>query len=326
MNEIPRRQFLQLGAAAMVAAAGSGSAHAVGYPTQPVRIICGFPAGGLSDILARLLSQPLSDRLGQQVIVENRPGAATNIATEAVVHAAPDGHTLLLATAMNSINATVYDKLNFTFMRDMTAVAGIADAAFVLELHPSIPARTVPEFIAYAKANQGKLGMASGGVGSPEHVAGELFKMLAGVDMLHVPYRGSAPALVDMLAGQVQVYFGPIAPSIEHIRAGKLRALAVTTAKRSEALPDLPTLGEFLPGFAMSAWQGLAAPRGTPKDVVERLNRDVNAILADPRLKTRLVELGTTPLTGSPDAFGSLIAADTEKWAKVVKTAGIRVD
>jgi tripartite-type tricarboxylate transporter receptor subunit TctC len=291
-----------------------------------VRIICGFPAGGLSDILARLLSQPLSDRLGQQVIVENRPGAATNIATEAVVHAAPDGHTLLLATAMNSINATVYDKLRFTFVRDVAAVAGIADAAFVLELHPSIPAKTVPEFIAYAKANPGKLGMASGGIGSPEHLAGELFKMLAGVDMLHVPYRGSGPAVLDLISGQVQVYFGPIAPSIQHIKAGTLRALAVTTASRSEAVPDLPTIAEFLPGFAMSAWQGLAAPRETPGDVVERLNQEVNAVLADPKLKARLVELGTTPLTGSADAFSSLIVADTEKWAKVVRTAGIKAD
>jgi tripartite-type tricarboxylate transporter receptor subunit TctC len=325
MHKLPRRRFLQFGAAAMIAAGPLGSARA-GYPSRPVRIICGFPAGGLSDILARLLSQPLSDRLGQQVIVENRPGAATNIATEAVVHAAPDGHTLLLATAMNSINATVYDKLRFTFVRDVAAVAGIADAAFVLELHPSIPAKTVPEFIAYAKANPGKLGMASGGIGSPEHLAGELFKMLAGVDMLHVPYRGSGPAVLDLISGQVQVYFGPIAPSIQHIKAGTLRALAVTTASRSEAVPDLPTIAEFLPGFAMSAWQGLAAPRETPGDVVERLNQEVNAVLADPKLKARLVELGTTPLTGSADAFSSLIVADTEKWAKVVRTAGIKAD
>jgi tripartite-type tricarboxylate transporter receptor subunit TctC len=280
----------------------------------------------LSDILARLLAHPLSEGLGQQVFVENRPGAATNIATEAVVRAVPDGHTLLLATAMNSINATVYDKLRFSFLRDMTGVAGIADAAFVLELHPSVPATTVPEFIAYAKANRGRLGMASGGIGSPEHVAGELFKMLAEVDMLHVPYRGSGPAVVDLLGGQVQVYFGPIAPSIQHIKAGTLRALAVTTARRSEALPDLPTIGEFLPGFEMSAWQGLAAPRGTSNDVITLLNRRVNAALSEPKLRSRLIDLGTTPLIGTVDAFNNMMAADTEKWAKVVRTAGIKAE
>lgn len=324
--ELARRRLLQCGIAAIAAGVAPGFAQAERYPTQPVRIITGFPAGGLSDILARLLSQPLSERLGQQVFVENRPGAATNIATEAVVRAVPDGYTLLLATAMNSINATVYDKLKFTFLRDMTGVAGIADAAFVLELHPSVPAATVPEFIAYAKTHPGKLGMASGGIGSPEHVAGELFKMLAGIDMLHVPYRGSGPAVVDLLGGHVQVYFGPIAPSIQHIKAGTLRALAVTTASRSEALPDLPTIAEFLPGFAMSAWQGLAAPRETPPDVIARLNYEVNAVLADSKLKARLAELGTTPLTGSAEEFSSLIVADTEKWAKVVRTAGIKAE
>jgi tripartite-type tricarboxylate transporter receptor subunit TctC len=220
----------------------------------------------------------------------------------------------------------VYDKLKFSFLRDMTGVAGIADAAFVLELHPSVPAKTVPEFIAYAKANPGRLGMASGGIGSPEHVAGELFKMLAEIDMLHVPYRGSGPAVVDLLGGQVQVYFGPIAPSIQHIKAGTLRALAVTTARRSEALPDLPTIGEFLPGFEMSAWQGLAAPRGTPNDVITLLNRRVNAALSEPKLRSRLIDLGTTPLIGTVDAFNNMMAADTEKWAKVVRTAGIKAE
>jgi tripartite-type tricarboxylate transporter receptor subunit TctC len=323
---LARRRLLQCGFAAIAAGVTPGLAQTNRYPTKPVRIVTGFPVGGLSDILARLLSQPLSERLGQQVFVENRPGAATNIATEAVIRAAPDGHTLLLATAMNSINATVYDKLKFTFLRDMTGVAGIADAAFVLELHPSVPARTVPEFIAYAKANPGKLGMASGGIGSPEHVAGELFKMLAGVDMLHVPYRGSGPAVVDLLGGQVQVYFGPIAPSIQHIKAGTLRALAVTTARRSEALPDLPTIGEFLPGFEMSAWQGLAAPHGTPKEVIVLLNREVNAVLSDSKLRARLADLGTTPIIESADAFNDLMATDTEKWAKVVRTAGIKAE
>src|SRR3569623_2679359 len=294
--ELTRRRFLQCSVTAVAAGGAPGFAQVVRYPTKPVRSVTGFPAGGLSDILARLLALPLSEGLGQQVFVENRPGAATNIATEAVVRAVPDGHTLLLATAMNSINATVYDKLKFSFLRDMTGVAGIADAAFVLELHPSVPATTVPEFIAYAKANPGCLGLASGGIGSPEHVAGELFKMLAKIDMLHVPYRGSGPAVVDLLGGQVQVYFGPIAPSIQHIKAGTLRALAVTTARPSEALPNLPTIGEFLPGFEMSAWQGLAAPHGTPKEVVAVLNREVNTVLSDPKLRARLVELGTTPI------------------------------
>jgi tripartite-type tricarboxylate transporter receptor subunit TctC len=324
--DVARRRLLQCGIAAIAAGVTPGFGQVAHYPTKPVRIITGFPAGGLSDILARLLTQPLSERLGQQVFVENRPGAATNIATEAVARAAPDGHTLLLATAMNSINATVYDKLKFDFLRDMTGVAGIVDAAFVLELHPSVPAKTVPEFIAYAKANPGKLGMASGGIGSPEHVAGELFKMLAGVDMLHVPYRGSGPAVIDLLGGQVQVYFGPIAPSIQHIKAGTLRALAVTTARRSEALPDLPTIGEFLPGFEMSAWQGLAAPHGTPSEVIALLNRQVNAVLSDPKLKGRLADLGTTPIIESVGAFNNLMATDTEKWAKVVRTAGIRAE
>jgi len=325
MTTIARRRFLKL-AAAFAVAASPRLARAGTYPSQPVRIVAGFPAGGLTDILARLIGKPLAEQLGQPFVVENRPGAATNIATEAVVRAPADGYTLLLATALNSINATVYEHLKFSFMRDMAPIAGIADAAFVLELHPSIPAKTVPEFIAYAKANPGKLGMASGGIGSPEQVAGELFKMLAGVDMLHVPYRGSAPAITDLLGGQVQVYFGPIAPSIDHIKAGKLRALAVTTATRSEALPDLPTIGDFLPGFAMSAWQGLAAPRNTPPDVIEKLNTAVNAALADPQLKTRMAQLGVTPLPGSSAAFAKLIADDTEKWAKVVRTAGIRAE
>lgn len=323
--KLPRRQFLQCGIAVIAVGTSSQFAWAQKYPERPVRIITGFPAGGLSDIIARLLGQRLSERLGQQFIVENRPGAGTNIATNDVIHAAADGYTLLLATAMNAINATVYDKLNFNFIRDAAPVASIVDAAFVLELNPSIPVKTVPEFIAYAKANPGKLGMASGGIGSPEHVAGELFKMMTGVDMLHVPYRGSAPAVIALLAGEVQAYFGPIAPSIQYLKTGKLRALAVTTAKRSDALPDVPAMNEFLPDYAVSAWQGLAAPKNTPADVVNALNKEINLALADPKLKTRLADLGTAVLPGSPADFAKLIAEDTEKWARVVKTAGIKV-
>ena len=322
---IERRHFLQLGIAGVAAAARSNLAWAQNYPDHPVRIISGFPAGGLSDIIARLLSKRLSERLGQQFVVENRPGAATNIATDVVLHAPGDGYTLLLATAMNAINATTYDKLNFNFIRDAAPVASIVDAAFVLELHPSIPAKTVPEFIAYAKANRGKLAMASGGIGSPEHVAGELFKMKAGVDLLHVPYRGSGPAVIALLANEVQVYFGPIAPSIQHIKAGKIRALAVTTAKRSDSLPGVPAIDEFIPGYAVSAWQGLVAPKGTPVSVVDTLNREINLALADPELNRRLAELGTAVLPGSAADFAKLIVEDTDKWSKVVKAAGIKV-
>jgi tripartite-type tricarboxylate transporter receptor subunit TctC len=323
--KLPRRQFLQCGIAAIAAGTNTQFAWAQKYPERPVRIITGFPAGGLSDIIARLLGQRLSERLGQQFIVENRPGAATNIATDAVVRAPADGHTLLLATAMNAINATTYEKLSFNFIRDVAPVASIVDAAFVLEVNPSLPVKTVPELIAYAKASPGKLAMASGGIGSPEHVAGELFKMTTGVDMLHVPYRGSGPAVVAMLGNEVQVYFGPIAPSINHIRAERLRALAVTTAKRSESLPDVPTVSEFLPGYAVSAWQGVVAPKHTPADVIATLNKEINAALADPKLKARFTDLGTAVLPGSPADFGKLIADDTKKWAKVVKAAGIKV-
>ena len=322
---IERRHFLQLGIAGVAVATRSNLAWAQNYPDHPVRIISGFPAGGLSDIIARLLSKRLSERLGQQFVVENRPGAATNIATDAVLHAPRDGYTLLLATAMNAINATTYDKLNFNFIRDAAPVASIVDAAFVLELHPSIPAKTVPEFIAYAKANRGKLAMASGGIGSPEYVAGELFKMKADVDLLHVPYRGSGPAVIALLANEVQVYFGPIAPSIQHIKAGKIRALAVTTAKRSDSLPGVPAIDEFIPGYAVSAWQGLVAPKGTPVSVVDTLNREINLALADPELSRRLAELGTAVLPGSTADFAKLIVEDTDKWSKVVKAAGIKV-
>lgn len=324
--KLPRRQFLQCGIAAIVTGTSSQFAEALRYPDRPVRIITGFPAGGLSDIIARLLGQRLSERLGQQFIVENRPGAATNIATDAVMRAPADGYTLLLATAMNAINATTYENLNFNFIRDAAPVASIVDAAFVLELNPSLPVKTVPELIAYAKANPGKLAMASGGIGGPEHVAGELFKITTGIDMLHVPYRGSGPAVVAMLGGEVQVYFGPIAPSIEHIKGGRLRALAVTTAERSQSLPGVPPMSEFLPGYAVSAWQGVAALKNTPADVIATLNTAINAALADPKLNAKFTDLGTAVLSGSPADFGKLIAEDTEKWAKVVKTAGIKVD
>ena len=324
--KLARRHFMELGASAVVFAVLSTPARTESYPTRPVRIIVGFPAGGLGDIAARLVGQSLSEQLGQQFIVENRPGAGTNIATEAVVRAPADGYTLLLTTALNAINATVYNRLNFDFVRDIAPVGSIVDAAFVLEVNPSVPAKTVPEFIAYAKANPGKLLMASGGVGSPEHVAGELFKMMTGVDMLHVPYRGSAPAVIDLVGGHAHLCFGPIAPSIEHIRAGSLRALAVTTARRADALPNIPALGDFLPGFEASASLGLGAPTNTPTEVIDILNKAINVALADENLEARFADLGMTVLPGSPGDFGNLIATDTEKWAKVVKFAGIHVD
>ena len=323
--ELARRRLLQCGIAAIAAGVGPRFARARNYPTKPVRIITGFPAGGLSDILARLLGQRLSERLGQPFVIENKPGAATNLATAAVIRSPADGYTLLLATAMNAINATTYEHLNFNFINDAEPVASIVDAAFVLEVIPSLPVKTVPEFIAYAKANPGKLNVASGGIGSPEHVAAEFFKIMTGVDMVHVPYRGSGPAVVAMLGGEVQAYFGPIAPSIEHIRAERLRALAVTTAARSESLPGVPAMSEFLAGYTVSAWQGVVAPKNTPPDVIATLNREINDALAEPKLKARFLDLGTVVLPGSPGDFAKMIAQDTEKWAKVVKTAGIKV-
>jgi tripartite-type tricarboxylate transporter receptor subunit TctC len=291
-----------------------------------VRIIVGFAAGGSSDILARLMGQWLSERIGQPFIIENRPGAATNIATEAVVRAPADGTTLLLIAPSSAINATLYDKLYFNFIRDIAPVAGIISAPNVMVVNPSVPAKTVPELIAYAKANPGKITMASAGVGSDGHLVGELFKMMAGIDMVHVPYRGGGPALTDLIAGQVQVYFAGTAPSIEYIRAGRLRALAVTAATRSEALPDIPTVGEFVPGYEASYWAGIGAPKATPAEIVERLNKEINAGLADPKMKARLADLGGTVFPGSPAEFGKLIADETEKWAKVIKFAGIKAD
>jgi tripartite-type tricarboxylate transporter receptor subunit TctC len=321
-----RRQFLQFGAAAIAAAASSHVAWAQTYPTRPVRIIAGWPAGGVTDIVARLMGQWLSERLGQQFVVENRVGANTNLATEAVMRAPADGYTLLLATAANAINATFYDRLNFNFVGDIAPIAGIVDSPLVMLVNPSFSAKTVPEFIAYAKANPGKLSMASGGTGSPPHVSGELFKMMAGINMLHVPYRGDAPAITDLIGGQVHVYFGTIGGSIEHIRAGKLRPLAVSTAKRLDVLPDIPTVGDFLPGYESTTWQGLVAPKNTPAEIVDMLHKAVNAALVDPRMKARFAELGVIVLPGTRADFAKLIANDTEKWTKVIKFSGAKAE
>jgi tripartite-type tricarboxylate transporter receptor subunit TctC len=322
--ELPRRNFLHLAAGAATLPAVSGIARAQGYPTRPVRWVVGLAAGGGADILARLMGQWLSERLGQQFVIENRPGAGTNIATETVVRASPDGYTLLMVLPPNAVNASLYEKLNFDFIRDIAPVASIIRTPLVMEVNPSLPAKTVPEFIAYAKANPGRISMASAGNGTSGHVAGELFKMMADVDMVHVPYRGGAPAITELLGGQVQVLFDPINSSSEYIRAGKLRALAVTTANRSEAFPDIPTVGDFVPGYEASAFFGVGAPKNTPAEIIEKLNTQINAGLADPQLKARLADLGGAVLPGSPADFGKLIAEETAKWAKVVKFAGIK--
>jgi len=319
-----RRQFLQLAAGAAVFPAAPHIATAQTYPARPVRIIVGFPPAGAADIIARLIGEWLSGRLGQPFIIENRPGAGGNIGAEAVVRAPPDGHTLLLVATPNAVNATLYDKLNFDFIRDIAPVAGLDRAPYVVEVNPAVPARTVPEFIAYAKANPGKINYASAGTGTLLHVAGELFKMMAGVDMVHVPYRGTTAALTDLLGGQVQMMCDNISTSIEHIRTGRLRALAVTTATRSDMLPDLPTVGDFLPGFEQSAVFGIGAPRNTPHEIIDRLNKEINVGLADTKVKARLAELAGPVLPGSPADFGKLIAGETEKWAKVIKFAGIK--
>jgi len=294
------------------------------YPSRPVRVIVGFAAGGATDIVARILGQWLSERLGQQFVVENRPGAGTNIATEVVVNAAPDGHTLLMVSPTNAVNASLYDKLSYNFIRDIAPVAGVTRVANVMVVNPSFPAKTVPEFIAYAKANSGRINMASGGTGSSNQMSGELFKMLAGVDLVHVPYRGAGPALPDLISGQGQVMFVAMTSSIEYIQAGKLRALGVTTTARSEALSDVPTIAEFVRGYEDSNWWGFGAPKATPTAIIDTLNRQTNAALADPRIKARLSELGGTVLAGSAGDFGKLIAEETEKWAKVIKFAGIK--
>ena len=323
---LPRRRFLYLAGGAAALPALSRIASAQAYPTRPVRLIIGYPPGGSADITARLIGQWLSERLGQPVVVESRPGAGTNIATETVVNAPPDGYTLLLVAPANAINATLYEKLNHNFMRDIAPVAGLIRFPNVIVVNPSVPAKTVPEFITYAKANPGKLNMASSGAGSTIHVSGELFKMMTGINMVHVPYRGGAPALTDLISGQVQVMFDNVPTSIEFIRAGKLRPLAVTTAARSNVLPDLPTVADFVPGYEASAWYGVGVPKGTPEAIIGKLNKETNAILADPKARARFDELGASLIAGSPAEFGQLVADETEKWAKVVKFSGARPD
>src|SRR5215510_6340882 len=323
---LPRRQFLHLVAVAAMLPAASRIAKAQGYPTRPVRIIVGFTAGGNFDLTARLIGQWLSQRLGQQFIVENRPGAGTNIATEAVARAQADGHTLLLGGAVNAINATLYEKLNVDFLRDIAPVASVIRFPNVIDLNPSFPARTIPEFIAYAKANPGKVNMASSGNGTSQHLAGELFKMMTGVTLVHVPYRGAAQALTDLIGGQVQVSFDPLPPAIELIRSGKVRGLAVTTAVRSDALPDVPAVGEFVPGYEASGWNGIVAPKNTPIEIIQKLNTEINAGLADPGIKAKLTDLGGMVLAGSAADFGKLIADEIDKWGKVIKFAGVKPD
>jgi tripartite-type tricarboxylate transporter receptor subunit TctC len=322
--KLPRRQFLHLAAGAAVLPAMSGIARAQAYPSRPVRIIVGFAAGGGVDIVGRLISQWLSERLGQQFIVENRPGAATNIATEAVVRAPADGYTLLLVNPANATNATLHDRLNFNFIADIAPVAGIIRVPNVVVVNPLLPANTVPEFIAYANANPGKINFASGGSGGSDHMAVELFKMMTGIILLHVPYRGAAPALTDLIGGQVHVMFESMPASLEYVRAGKLRSLAVTTATRSKVLPDIPTVSEFVPGYEASNWYGFGAPKNTPAEIVEKLNKEINAALADPEMKARFADLGGTVIPGSPAQFAKLIADETEKWAKVIKFAGLK--
>jgi tripartite-type tricarboxylate transporter receptor subunit TctC len=322
--KLPRRQFLHLGAGAAALPAMSRIAWTQAYPSRPVRIIAPTGSGGAPDIIARLIGPWLSERLGQQFVVENRPGAGGNIATEGVVRASPDGYTLLMVGSWNAINATLYDKLNFVFLRDIAAVAGIISLPFVMVINPSVPAKTVPEFIAHAKANPGKISFGSPGIGTPGHVSGELFKIMAGVDMIHVPYRGGGAVVSDLLGGQVQVLFGTTSLTVEQVRAGKLRALAVTGATRWEGLPDIPTVGDFVSGYEASSLFGLGAPRQTPAAIIDGLNREINAALEDPKLKTRLVDLGGTLIAGSPADFGKLIADDTEKWGKVIRAANIK--
>src|SRR5262245_59357159 len=321
-----RRQFLQLASGAAALPAISRLAWAEIYPSRPVRLIVTSAAGGSPDIIARLIGQWLSERLGQPVIVDNRTGAGGNIGTEIGVRAPPDGYTLLMALSLNAINAAVYEKLPFNFIRDTAPVASIASIPLIMEVNPSVPVKTVPEFVAYAKANPGKINIGSGGTGSPAHVAGELFKMMAGVDMLHVPYRGEGLALPDLISGQLQAMFGVMPASLGYIKSGKLRALAVTTAKRQELLPDIPTVGEVLPGYEARGWYGIVVPRATPVKIIEKLNQEINAALADPTMKTRLTDLGCAVFAGSPADFGKFIADETEKWAKVVRFAGIKAE
>jgi len=319
-----RRQFLKLAAVVAAAAAVPQLASALDYPTRPVRIIAGFAAGGGVDVTARLIGQWLTDRLGQSFVIENRPGAGGNIGTEAVVNAAPDGYTLLLATVPNAVNASLYEKLSFNFIRDIVPVAGIIRVPMVILLNPSVPAATVAEFISYAKANPDKVNMASAGNGSAPHMAGELFKMMAGVNLVHVPYRGQGPALTDLLGGQVQVLFAATPGTTEYITTAKLRALAVTSASRAEMLPELKTVADFVPGYEASQWYGIGVPRNTPVEIVDKLNKEINAAIADPAMKARFAAIGGEPLPGSPAEFGKLISEETEKWGSVVRAAGIK--
>jgi tripartite-type tricarboxylate transporter receptor subunit TctC len=321
--KLPRRQFLHLAAGAAALPVLPRIARAQAYPSRPVRIVVPVPPGGALDILARLIGQWLSDRLGQTFVIENRPGGGTNIGVEAVVRAPPDGYTLLLIPGSVTVNATLYQHLNFNFIRDIVPIAMISSLPLVMEVNLSNPAKTVPEFISWAKANPGKVSMASGGTGTPSHIGGELFKMMTGIDMLHVPYRGGAPALTDLMGGQVQVYFSPLPESISNIKGGKVRALAVTTAKRSEALPDVPTIGESVPGFEANTWQGIGAPKDTPAEVVVTLNKEINAALADGKIKARLAELGSVPTPMSPAEFEKFIVDETAKWGKVIREAKI---
>lgn len=321
-----KRAFVCVLTFAAVTLAAAAPASAQDYPTRPVRFVVGYPAGGSTDILARLIGQYLSEKLGQQFVVENKPGAGNNIGTDMVVKADPDGYTLLLVNPANAINATLYEKLTFNFIRDIAPVAGLIRVPNVLEVHPSVPVNTVPELIAYAKANPGKLNIASSGAGTSIHMSGELFKMMTGTSMQHIAYRGSAPMLIDLIAGQVQLTFDNMPSSIQHIRDGKLRALAVTTAARSDALPNVPVVGDFVPGYEASAWFGVGVPKGTPQAIVDKLNREINAAMNDPKIKAKLIDMGGQLMPGSPADFGKTVADETEKWAKVVKFSGAKAE
>jgi len=324
--KLPRREFLCLAAGAAALSAASRIAWAQAYPSRPVSLVAGFAPGGGVDITARLIGQWLSERLGQQFVIENRPGAAGNIGTEAVVRARGDGYTLLLVGSFNTINATLYDRLNFNFIRDIAPVASVMRYPYVMVVNPSVPAKSIPELIAYAKANPGKLNMASPGTGTGDHIAGELFKMMTGVNMVHVPYRGAAPALTDLLGNQAQVMFPSMPSSIQYIRAGQLRALAVVTATRSDMLPDIPTVAEFVPGYEAGSWYGVGAPKATPDEIIDKLNKEINAGLADPKIKARLANLGGDVLALSPADFSKLIADETEKWGKLIRTLNIKAE
>jgi tripartite-type tricarboxylate transporter receptor subunit TctC len=324
--KLPRRQFLHLAAGAAALPAVSRFACAQAYPSRSVHLIVPFGSAGATDITARLIGQWLSERLGQQFVIENRPGAGGNIATEAVVRAAPDGYTLLYITTANASNATLYDKLNFNFVRDIAPIAPIVSFPYIMVVNPSVPAKTLPAFIAYAKANPGKINMASPGIGSVPHVNGELFKVMTGINMVHVPYRSAAAVMADLLSGQVQLYFGTTASSLEYVRAGKLRALAVTIERRLDALPDIPAIAEFVPGYEASGWFGVGAPKATPVEIIDKLNKEINAGVADPKMKVQLTDLGGIALRGSPSDFGKLIVEETEKWGKVVKLSGAKLD